>query len=103
MGYFCFHVIPGWPEGPDLRCAIAHRGISMNWNDTARDSGFAPLARPGMTVRALRKRLDAGDGAAEDQGVDVVGTFIGIHGFQVRGVPHHVIFDLDPVAAMHVA
>ena len=22
-------VIPGWPKGPDLRCAIAHRGISM--------------------------------------------------------------------------
>src|SRR3954447_3390873 len=21
-------VIPGWSEGPDLRCAIAHRGIS---------------------------------------------------------------------------
>jgi predicted exporter len=21
-------VIPEWPEGPDLRCAIAHRGIS---------------------------------------------------------------------------
>src|SRR6202035_5300115 len=23
-----FFVIPGWSEGPDLRCAIAHRGIS---------------------------------------------------------------------------
>ncbi|QBP20433.1 hypothetical protein Bdiaspc4_07550 [Bradyrhizobium diazoefficiens] len=23
-----FDVIPGWSEGPDLRCAIAHRGIS---------------------------------------------------------------------------
>jgi len=23
-----FVVIPGWSEGPDLRCAIAHRGIS---------------------------------------------------------------------------
>src|SRR4030081_1473494 len=22
------YVIPGWSEGPDLRCAIAHRGIS---------------------------------------------------------------------------
>jgi hypothetical protein len=22
-------VIPGWSEGPDLRCAIAHRGISI--------------------------------------------------------------------------
>src|SRR5258705_4685717 len=23
-----FSVIPGWSEGPDVRCAIAHRGIS---------------------------------------------------------------------------
>src|SRR5450631_3421874 len=23
-----YSVIPGWSEGPDLRCAIAHRGIS---------------------------------------------------------------------------
>ena len=51
----------------------------------------------------LRKRLDAGNGAAENQGVDVVGTFVGIDGFQVRGVAHHVIFNLDAVAAMHVA
>jgi len=21
-------VIPGWSEGPDLRCTVAHRGIS---------------------------------------------------------------------------
>src|SRR5712691_12728001 len=25
---FIGFVIPGWSEGPDLRCAIAHRGIS---------------------------------------------------------------------------
>src|SRR6266567_7766698 len=35
-------VIPGWPEGPDLRCAIAHRGISRF---RARAN-----ARPGMTT-----------------------------------------------------
>ena len=40
-------------------------------------SGFAPMARPGMTVRRLRKRLNASDGAAQDQGVDVVGKFRG--------------------------
>jgi hypothetical protein len=27
-GDFPHSVIPGWSEGPDLRCAIAHRGIS---------------------------------------------------------------------------
>ena len=45
----------------------------------------------------------SGDGAAEDEGVDVVGTLISVHGFQVRGVAHHMIFDLDAVAAVHVA
>src|ERR1022692_493631 len=34
-------VIPGWSEGPDLRCAIAHRGISR--------FRVRAIARPGMT------------------------------------------------------
>src|SRR5947208_544756 len=36
-----FVVIPGWSEGPDLRCAIAHRGISR--------FRVRAGARPGMT------------------------------------------------------
>ena len=28
----------------------------------------------------------------------VVGAFIGVHGFQIGGVAHHVILDLDAVA-----
>ena len=53
-------VIPGWPEGPDLRCAIAHRGISMwlGYARQSRDSGFDAPRRPGMTdVRSRRARL----------------------------------------------
>src|SRR5437899_7422429 len=57
-----------------------------------------------VTVAAVSgKRLDAGDGAAEDQGVDVVGALIGVDGLEVLGVAHHVIFDLDAIAAVHVA
>src|SRR3984957_13531595 len=55
-----------------------------------------------LRLLPLRKRLNARDGATEDQGMNVVGALIGIHGLQVRGVPHHVIFDLDAVAAVHV-
>jgi len=33
-------VIPGWSEGPDLRCATAHRGISR--------FRVRACARPGM-------------------------------------------------------
>src|SRR5712664_2461556 len=54
-------------------------------------------------VNVLRKRLNAGDGAAENEGVDVVGALIGVHGLQILRMPHHVVFDLDAVAAMHVA
>jgi hypothetical protein len=40
-------VIPGWTEGPDLRCAIAHRGIlgfrvsryRAPWNDNVWHTG----------------------------------------------------------------
>src|SRR5215475_689032 len=77
-------------------------------------SSGSPKARPGggrwqqRIMRTelpsrLEKRLDAGDGAAKDQRVDVVSPLIGVHGFQIRGVAHHVIFDLDAVAAVHVA
>src|SRR3954447_24406966 len=72
--------------------------------------GTVPALRSGMKNAAprpghgrLRKRLNAGDRPAEDQSVDVVGAFVGVDGFQVRGVAHHVIFDLDAVAAVHVA
>src|SRR5260370_32183786 len=34
--------MPGWSEGPDLRCAIAHRGISR--------FRVRANARPGMTM-----------------------------------------------------
>src|ERR1700758_3050105 len=37
-------VIPGWSEGPDLRCAIAHRGISRFRVRSLR-------SRPGMTTQ----------------------------------------------------
>src|SRR6266436_7458008 len=74
-------------------------GTTLSSSFEARQRGRAPQDD---VLWTLRKRLDAGDGAAEDQGVDVVGAFIGVDGFQVRGVAHHVIFDLDAVAAVHV-
>src|SRR6266480_6996187 len=46
--HYFLSVIPGWSERPDLRCAIAHRGI---WRLFARDSGFASSMCPGMSAR----------------------------------------------------
>jgi hypothetical protein len=46
---------------------------------------------------------DPGLGAAEDQGVDVVGAFVGIDRFEVHHVADHVVLVGDAVAAVHVA
>src|SRR5258705_8674376 len=42
-------VIPGWSEGPDRRCAIAHRGISR--------FRVRAIARPGMTSKSPQHRF----------------------------------------------
>src|SRR6516165_6037077 len=49
------------------------------------------------------KRLDARDGASQDQGMDVVSALIGVDRLEIVDVPHHVVLDLDAVAAVHVA
>src|SRR3546814_8482238 len=49
------------------------------------------------------KGADAGDRAAEDQRVDVVRAFIGIHRFEVHRMADDVIFGGDAVAAVHIA
>ena len=51
----------------------------------------------------LRKRLNTGDGASEDQGVNVVGTFVGIHRLQVLGVAHDLELRSRPNEAVAIA
>src|SRR3954470_13542696 len=51
----------------------------------------------------LHKGLDAGLGTAEDQRVDVVGAFVGVHRFEVAHHAHDMEFVRDAVAAVHVA
>src|SRR5208283_1379683 len=47
----------------------------------------------------LKARLSA----AKDQGVNILRALIGIDGFEVLRVAHHMILDLDAVGAVHVA
>ena len=47
--------------------------------------------------------LDAGLRPSQNEGVNIVGSFIGINGFQVQHMPDDVIFVDDPVCAVHVA
>jgi len=42
------------------------------------------------------------DRTAKDQGMDVVGAFIGVHGLQVRHHAHDVVLVNDTVATKHV-
>src|SRR6516164_3973747 len=44
------------------------------------------------------KRLDAGLGAAENQGVNVVSALVGVHGFQIGEHAHHMEFFGNAVA-----
>src|SRR5271170_5674699 len=41
--------------------------------------------------------------AAQDQGMNVVGSLVGIHGLEIHHVADHVVFVDDAVAAVHVA
>ena len=52
---------------------------------------------------AARERLQPRLRPAEDQGVDVVGAFVGVYGFEVHDVADDVVFVGDAVAAVHVA
>ena len=49
------------------------------------------------------ERLQARHRPAQDKGVDVVGSFVGVDGFQVQDVADDVVFVGHPVAAQHVA
>jgi len=49
------------------------------------------------------ERLDAGDGASEDERVDVRRALVGVDRLEVDGVTHHVVLVDDAVAAQHVA
>lgn len=51
---------------------------------------------------ALEKGLVASDGTAKDEGMDIVGAFIGVDSLQVHHMPDDVIFIRDAVATQHL-
>src|SRR4030095_10167269 len=46
---------------------------------------------------------NSGDGPAEDQRMDVMRALIGVDGFEVGGVTHHVELSGYAIAAVHVS
>src|SRR5262249_54865321 len=106
VGHWRFHTRSSYPAkaGYPVNTSgrVRTRGLWDTGSSAFADDDRREIRRQWQT-RHLRKRLNAGDGTTEDQRVHVVRAFIGVHGLQVRGMAHHVILDLDAVAAVHVA
>src|SRR3546814_11747985 len=72
--------------------------------DWSSDVCSTDLLTPGLRRGSIRlERGDTGDGAAEDEGVNVVGALVGVDRLEVHDMAHDLIFRRDAVAAVHVA
>ena len=85
---------------PSIKLAETARVSSGRRDATYRGRGDRCFQAP---PGADQKRSKPGNRAAHDERMDVVRSFIGVHGLQVRGVAHDLEFGRDAVAAMHVA
>ena len=56
----------------------------------------------GAGVGSVHERRDPGLRTAQDEGVDIVRAFIGVHDLEVHHVAHHAELVDEPVAAHHV-
>jgi hypothetical protein len=53
--------------------------------------------------RALRERPKPGDGATDNEGIDLAGTLVGIDGLGVGDKPGDVVIQQNPVSAEQLA
>src|SRR6185312_2172995 len=78
----------------------------MDDNAPGTDSGATVPAVSAVvliTIASVGKRRNSGDGAPEDQGMDVVRAFVGIHDFQIDQMPCNAEFVRNTVSTQHVA
>src|SRR5579883_1774295 len=68
-------------------------------NSSPQKEAIYPVLSPPSSIEGG----DAGLGAAEDEGVDVVRALIGVDRLQIHDVADDVVLVRDAVAAMHVA
>src|SRR4249920_1800101 len=68
-------------------------------SDPGPTSGTPQAPAPGPVVLGLREGWDSGDRAAHDEGVDLVGSFVGANAFQVVGVPQRRVVQGDAIPA----
>src|SRR6202035_3277674 len=88
-------VIPGWSEGPDLRCAIAHRGIS-SFSDVQLHIVVRIFDAPRNDERAstMSKLSDATRNKLKTVSTATVATALYKRGFRVQ-----IIQDVHPLSA----
>src|SRR5690554_2815675 len=56
-----------------------------------------------LFLKESAEGLNTGLTTAQNQGVDVVGAFVGVNRFQVHNVADNVVFISDTVATVHIA
>jgi hypothetical protein len=75
-------VIPGWSEGPDLRCAIAHRGISRFrvrvFNAPRNDGSTIVMAGLDPAIHVFLSRAHKNVDARDKPGHDAVFVAISV-------------------------
>lgn len=77
------------------------RGLMENHSFTG---GWRPPAGKAPTGgKGSEKRLQAGDSAAQDKGMHVMGAFISVYRFQVNHMAHDLVIFLNAIAAVHIA
>src|SRR5271157_2906923 len=91
------------PSGLSTLITSAPRSASV-WpvQGPARMRASSTTLTPERAVTS-KERLDARLGAAEDQRVHVVRSLVGVDRLQIGEMAHDLVFDLDAVAAVHVA
>ncbi len=105
-------VIPGWSEGPDVRCAIAHRGISRfraRCGACHRAALCAdPLASPRndgfwIASRSLSSGALCADLLERNDGLNTPGVSVGYFSKQYRSPPQSLRSRLTPSHASPVS
>src|SRR5690606_28215482 len=98
-GLVCRRVVCRSPVSPTKNSPAAHR----NSGAIVLMKGCPWTALCASAACVLEERLQACLRATQDQSMDVVGAFIGVHDFQVDQVAGYAELVRNTVAAQHVA
>src|SRR5712691_10783276 len=95
-------------DGPPTRKTRPAKTRPANTRPARRDPQGPPArparkARPAKPGPRLHEGADAGDGAPDDQGVDLAGALVGVDRLGVGHEPAHMVLQQDAVPAQQLA